>query len=291
MTTRTDIHRPVEMDPSDYEYLYAFDNKAPGHLVGVDMSWWHSITNFDPAMQERGTSQCHHCGARIRYVALMRHVPTGYAIAIGETCLDNRFELATKAEFDRLRKAAALDRAKMRIKTAAAEFLTEQNDTIAKAMDRETDLAEAFGLSAYGLRTVDDIRAKLWKYGNLSGAQLALVERLIAEVPVRAAQAAERAAEVQVAAPTGRVTFSGVIVKQEGRDTEWGYVVKLTVKVTTPDGIYLVWVTKPSKVTCEKGDTITMTATLTRGNTEHFAFGKRPSAASVVKADAPSALD
>ena len=71
---------------------------------------------------------------------------------------------------------------------------------------------------------------------------------------------------------------------------------KMTVKVTTDAGVYLVWVTEPSSIDPEVGDTVSLTATLSQSNDKpHFAFGKRPSKASVIarrsESNLPSSLD
>jgi hypothetical protein len=291
-TARTDIHRPVEMDPATYEFLTCFDNddtRVPQFVKDLCIE----LSKTDRL--GRGTWQCHHCGARIRYVALMRHTPTSEVIAVGETCLDNGFALASKRSFDALRKAASDARKEQRIVTAARAFLATQDATIAKALNKDTDLAAEFNLSGYGLNTVSDIRRKLWIYGSCFPRQIELVAKLIAEVPVRAAKAEAQEAEVNVPAPVGRVAFTGRVVSRKFHDNDFGGAMKITVKVTTEAGTWLCWVTEPRSITSEVGDMVTMTATLTPSNDKpHFAFGKRPSNASVVEAksdEAPSALD
>ena len=56
----------------------------------------------------------------------------------------------------------------------------------------------------------------------------------------------------------------------------------MTVKVTTADGVYLVWSTVPAAINPRRGDRVRFTATLSRGRDSHFAFGKRPSKASIL---------
>lgn len=318
-TTRSDIHRPVEMDPADYDYVGAGDNEAgdPGArgatqteaytVHGVTVHAYSPVGAKKAALRtlvaradrlSRGTTQCHHCGARLRYFAVLLHTPTGEHIAVGETCLDNRFLLITKADFDRLRKSAALDRQAQRIKTAARAFVDGLTGTARIALDRETDLVETFGLEGYGLNTVTDIRDKIWnRYGDASPRAVAFAVKLAEEARPRATQrasyAADRAAEVKVAAPEGRQTFEGVVVARKTHESEWGITWKLTVKVTTEDGsIWLAWITEPSKAPeCKRGDLIRVTATLQRSDRdESFAFGKRPSGLIIVRsadAEAP----
>lgn len=129
--TRTDIHRPSapEFDPQAYEFFGCFDLspdpvfdaeeiRARRALVSslVDQGWKFTSVH--------GSGQCGHCGARIRYAALMGHEPTKGLIWVGETCLDNRFSL-TKGEFDRLRKNAMLNRERTAKAAKIAAVLAE----------------------------------------------------------------------------------------------------------------------------------------------------------------------
>lgn len=295
MTARTDIHRPVATITEDYKFLFADDAQRPALDDRSILRREMARTKMTGPTADRGFSQCHHCGAHMRYYAILLHVPTNTTIAVGETCLDNRFSLAT-SEFQSLRRQAALDRQAQRIKTAATEAIAAiDNEAVRHALARETDLA-ALGLTGWGLNTFSDIRRKLWNYGNLSDRQVALLVRLLGEIPERQAREAERAAEVEVPAPSGRVTFSGVVVSRKWHDNDFGGAMKMTVKVTTDAGIYLVWVTEPRNIDPEVGDTVSLTATLSPSSDKpHFAFGKRPSKATVVSRrsddELPSALD
>lgn len=112
--TRTDIHRPSapEFDPEGYDFFGCFDlatsarDYTPDNRVQVVSGLVDQGYRFTSV---HGSGQCGHCGARIRYGALMGHTATKGLIWVGETCLDNRFSL-TKGEFDTLRKNAALNR-------------------------------------------------------------------------------------------------------------------------------------------------------------------------------------
>lgn len=291
MNRRTDAHRPVEMDPEAYEYLFAIDNQGPWALgmtqTDDGRAFLRELTNYDPLTRDRGTHQCHHCGARIRYAAFLRYLPTGRTIVVGEQCLDNRFSLESKAQFDRLRKEAALDRQKQRIKTMAREQLATLGAFVATALDRETDLAAGYQLDEWALRTVTDIRAKLWQYGSLSERQVAFVARLLEEAPGKAAERerrqAEREVEVKVAAPEGRHQVVGTIVSRKPHETDFGTCWKITVKCAADGGVFRVWMTEPSKLHTQVGDTIAVAVNLTRSaDDESFAFGRRPTKASLV---------
>ena len=146
-----------------------------------------------------------------------------------------------------------------------------------------------------------DMVRKLNKYGSLSDKQVAFALALpgrIEETRRRAEQRArERAEEKKAPAPRGRVTFEGRVVSAKWHETGFGNSIKMTIKVETPEGVWLAWVTAGSDLreayfaTGQTGDMvgwlrgrrISLTATLTPGNEPHFAFGKRPTGAKVLE--------
>lgn len=143
--TRTDIHRPSapEFDPENYSCFGVFDLNPEWGSVGrvelvsrlVDQGW-----SFRGA--PHGSGQCSHCGAHIRYAALMGHEPTKTLLYIGETCLDNRFSL-TKPEFDRLRKEAALNATQRSMAANRADFLATHPDLVWASYAHNIDTAGA----------------------------------------------------------------------------------------------------------------------------------------------------
>lgn len=131
--TRTDIHRPgsEDFDPENYDLHGVFDLNPEWGDGGerirtvsalVDQGW-----SFAGA--PHGSGQCSHCGAYIRYAALMGHVPTKTLLFIGETCLDNRFDL-TKSEFQKLRKAASLNRERAALAERRDAFLADNPEMV-----------------------------------------------------------------------------------------------------------------------------------------------------------------
>lgn len=286
MSTRTDIHRPTEMDPADYEYVatgYNHIDGMPGWVAtmgdyGLQLSRWIAATD----RLDRGTFQCHHCGARMNYFAILRHLPTGDAVVVGETCLDNRFELESKAEFTRLRKTAQLGREQQRIKTAARECLASlEHRSVAAILERDVDLA-AVGFSGSGAEFVADVRRKLWKYGSISPNQAAAVGRVLAQAiaPIRPPEPEP----TMVDAPSGRVTIQGKAVHFKEQYSDYGVTVKMMVIVTVDGGQWKGWVSVPSSISeVERGDTVELTAAWTPSNDDaSFAFGSRPTKASIL---------
>ena len=122
--TRSDIHRPSapEFDPEGYIVLgfadfHATDGYRPVQTVShlVDQGW-----SFRGA--PHGGGQCSHCGAHLRYAALMGHEATKTLLYVGETCLENRFE-STAAEFAQMRAQAAAKAERSRREGRATEWL------------------------------------------------------------------------------------------------------------------------------------------------------------------------
>lgn len=130
--TRNDIHRPgsAEFDPENYDLFGCFDlNPEWGDPSRVQTVSSLVDQGWSFAGAPHGSGQCSHCGARIRYAALMGHRPTKTLMYIGETCLDNRFEL-TADEFQKLRKAAALNRERSALKDRREAFLADNPEMV-----------------------------------------------------------------------------------------------------------------------------------------------------------------
>lgn len=261
---RSDVHRPVDLVPEDYEWVGAYDNQPePGSFVGpgndfevADGVFVHG-TNFANAeyrhlqglVESSGTArygtgaQCDHCGARIRYVAVYRHKPTGDHIAVGETCADGRLSL-DKTTFQRLRKEAALDRKQQAIKTAARSRLDEIDDAVVVSLlDRGTDSDSLDDVtrSIYDHHIVADIRSRLWRYGTASDRQVDLVRQIFDR-----ASGEPEPEPPKVPVPAGHHQVEGKILAMRFQDSQWGGSTKMLVEVETPDGNYRVWGTLPA---------------------------------------------
>lgn len=266
--TRTDVHRPASLITEDYEYVTSFDTQEGiAHKPESYVTWRNEIfSKVFATNDERGMNQCHHCGARMRYTAVLKHVPTGDYIAVGETCLDNRFELAT-ADFHRIRKAAELDRAAQRIVKACNEFVAAHPE-IAFLLNPLPDYAPHF---------VHDVKRKFRQYGDISLRQMEAVVRVMAEIEAK--QAAPVVVEETAPVVEGRIVVTGTVLSTKWQDNDFGGSLKMLVKDARN---FKVWGTVPSSVEVRKGDTITFTATVTKSdNDEAFGFFKRPSKATV----------
>jgi hypothetical protein len=146
-------------------------------------------------------------------------------------------------------------------------------------------LAEAFQVEHKIIASIRE-NAQRW---DLSPTQIALVLKIAEDVK-------NRPVEVYAAAPTGRVTFTGKVVSAKVHTGNFGDSYKMTVKVETPEGVWLAWGTVPSalldsvptglqgKLANLKGATVEVTATLKAGNDPHFVFATRPSGHVVTQA-------
>jgi hypothetical protein len=215
MNARTDIHRPAVLITEDYEYLYAWDSGTPGCLVGIAQSpaWaeWHAKGPVEVPGREVSSSQCTHCGAWIRYVALLRYIPTGQYLYVGETCLDNRFGRAS-ADFHRLRKQAELDRKEQRILAAWNAYKADHAD-----VDWDALYASENGF-------VRNVLAKGRQYGNLSDRQLSAIQDALVRDAERLVRAAEQALEIKGTVTAGRQVITGLIVSIKEKISDYSVV-------------------------------------------------------------------
>jgi hypothetical protein len=282
--SRSDLHRPAEFDPEQYEWVGGYDNNPewPTH----DLLAFHLralLAQSKTAAYGDGT-QCDHCGAHIRYVGVFCHMPTGDHIAVGETCAEGRFSY-DKATFDRLRKQAQLDREKQAIKAAWETF----------QIDHEADWE---ALHASENEFVIDVLRKGRQYGSLSDRQLEAIIKAVA----RDAAKAEEPEEITVPVPEGRQTITGTVLSVKLQDSYYGETWKMLVKVETPEGSFKVWGTVPqcfmlqanlrSDSAVEGGlawmhrthPMVTFTATVERSQKdESFGFFKRPAKAQILE--------
>lgn len=133
---RTDPHTLRHLRPEDYRFVAAFDNEPERdcdyylddpdrHSLAMDIAaqignapqiaehWRARLAAEampDGHWNRSGGGRCDHCGARPRYVAVLRHLPTGQLLPVGETCLDNRFGDDAVEHLDRLRGQAVARR-------------------------------------------------------------------------------------------------------------------------------------------------------------------------------------
>jgi hypothetical protein len=300
--TRTDPHRPGAIIPAHYDYVmsYSLATSSGGWPIpswGVNCELDRRVTDKDgklikngehnadgmcciigmlhvakvPFVATGGTGKCSVCGACYVYGDVWRHTLTGEYLHLGHDCADKYQMLADRSaymlELGRLKDAAAKECAKAQKAEELKEFI-DSNPGLETALKFEHPITR-------------DLAEKLQIHRNLSPAQVALAIKLATEVP-----------EKKVPAPEGRVTFTGKVVSVKTVEGfNGGAQLKMTVKVTTPDGIWLANGTAPAGILGEvtqaarkdtavspsaKGCDVEITATLKPGNDPSFAFMSRP---------------
>lgn len=282
-TTRTDIHRPVEFDPEAYVNIGYFDNgvfdREPTAETWMEaqeaLEYVALLSASKAAGQTRyGTGrQCDHCGAHIRYVAVYRHAPTGAHIAVGEQCAEGRFHYS-KAEFQRLRKAAALNAELAKVRAEWAAYKVANADVDWDALYASTN------------DFVQDVLRKGARYGNISDRQRDAIVAAVVRDAEREAQRAEREALAlpPMPVPEGNgLAIEGIVLATRWDDGYYGSTYKMLVEVTVEGGVYRLWGSVPAAIDPDKGDVVRFVANVERSSDdEAFGFYKRPRKAEVV---------
>lgn len=302
-TARTDAHRPSAIVPADYDYVLSFslattDDGWPVPAININCETRISAIahNADGSVTvtqrqhradgrccvigikqhggvfatDAGPGRCSVCGTHYVYGDVWFHRPTQEYICLGHDCADKYSLLADRSEWEmeNLRTRDGL----------AKELARKQNDE-----ERAAFLAKHPGLSEAlecQHNIVRDIAQKFITYRALSEKQIALVFKLANEA------ATPKPAEQHVAAPTGKTTFRGTVVSAKSQESQYGTSIKITVKVSTPEGTWLAWGTAPSAILNSfegydyaavlRGCEVEITATLEAGKEPHFVFMKRP---------------
>jgi hypothetical protein len=270
---RTDAHSPLNLVTEDYAFAGCIDfdlndpkaRKAQDEMIArvLDGRAWANV---------HGRTQCDHCGAHFRYAAMMIHTPSNTVLTVGETCLDNRFDLAT-SQFHAMRKAAELDRAAQKIRKAVDAFVAANPDLA--CLGRGAELPETSSRNSFLI----DLSRKLNHYGSLSERQVEAARKSLARDIEWAAQRAAKVAAEPVATPvlTGRIEITGEILTTKYVENDFGGTLKMMVR---DDRGFRVWGSVPSSLDASRGDRVTFTATVEASKDDPtFGFASRPSKA------------
>lgn len=338
---RTDPHRPGAIIPAEYEHVlwYAGATTEAGWPVpsqGINCELDRRVVDADGKILRNGehdadgrccvvglrksgakfaatggTGSCSVCSTWFVYGEIWKHTPTGEHINVGHVCAEKYGLLRDRSEIELLRERRA---------AAKASHLQAEATKAKKAVffaanpGLEAALALKGDTKAHGI--LADLSSKLSRW-ELSPKQIALAFKLANEIKN------PPPAEKHVPAPEGRTVVEGLVISAKTYTSDFGDNFKATVKVETPEGSWLAWVTIPASVSDEyfaavnaqqaryeelyvaggvdalehpekytrealgilergdlcgwlRGKVVSFTATLTRGNEPHFAFGKRP---------------
>lgn len=313
---RTDIHRPSspDFDPEAYSFIGIIDLNPQFDEDGNDIddattsdvfenivSAMGNGYNFAPHVVSKANltteillanisldsdnadlyemKNCGHCGARIRFAGVLTHKDSKEIIYAGEECLSNRFHELSKAEFQRLREQAKLNRDRMK-KQEKIDQIIKDHPTLGE------DTAE------FRNHFLLDIQDHLERTGELSDKQISAFEKALPKAKEWKAQLDKEREELKLVpdAPTGRVEITGEVLKIKNIESHFGFTLKMTLKTT--DG-WKLWVTVPESIwNATEGDTISMSVDITPSKDDSkFAFGKRPTKSKLIDKEVFISID
>jgi hypothetical protein len=271
------IHNPTNFNPADYDVIDYLDNRRPEYFLGMPVEAYKAVlADWEADMARvlggdwrKKAHRCVHCGqTNVRWITAVLHVPTNETLVFGCDCTA-RLEFPDKHSF------------KLALLKSRAEKQTESLKVFRKreAFFQVNPLVlEAYNAKGYEVHSrntfVQDVFAKLDKYGDLSVNQVSAVLKSMQRDVEYAAKRAVEALEPKVDAPTGRVDVAGVILGLKWQTSDFGEQLKMTVKLDTGAR---VWVSAPGKYSLEVGDTVQFRATFEPSKDDKsFAFGTRP---------------
>jgi len=275
---RTDCHRPGAIIPAHYRHVLSYNlplergedvldaenlfhcegGKYPCEGTECCVEHLESIGQF---VGTGGRGKCSVCGARFNYGDVFQYTPTGEYLHMGHECSSKYAMMVNRSAWE-LKHA----RAEQALATQIQKRMNAE--AVASFLAKHEGLEAALEFNHYISR---DLKDKLRQYHSLSEKQIALAFKLASEPA--------KVEEAHATAPTGKgITFEGEVVSVKAHESDFGVTMKMTVKVTTPEGTWLAWSTIPAAVGTDdlKGKTIRMTANLEPGSNNYFVFAKRP---------------
>jgi len=277
--TRTDIHRPSEMNPAEYTELGVF-YQGPNEYIGAAYGSLHSELSRAEQPYTRWTagnfsrnSTCDHCGAAFHYGVVFAHTPTNETVSVGWQCAQNSLGVSSRSQ-------QARDRA---VRIAARQ--REIDEAVAECPEDVRMALQANRDSATPNSFLSDLYSKLYVKGyKLSDRQCEAVLRSITRDAEWAARKAAEALALVDAPPlvAGRQVIEGVITSAKVKFSQYGESLKMVVQL---DSGNKVWGTVPDSIQAHFGygtdgmigSRVSIVAEVTVSDNDlHFGFYKRP---------------
>lgn len=273
-TTRTDVHRPTDLDPDSYTYLGAFyqgDDVFTAAAYRKENIRTAALcaqhAKFRGNHDAKGT--CDHCGVLFAHGVAFLHVETDEVVRVGHQCAESTFGLPDRAAVVRRNAAKA---AKAEAAREAKRQWAADNAHVVAWVERNADKGDSFAAS---------LRDALYRYGTLTERQTAAVERTIQRAAERAAERAAARADVAPVETGNAVVITGTVATLKWQDSLYGETLKCRIVTDSGAG---VWGTVPSCLAdITVGERITFTAAVEASSDDpSFGFFKRPRKASRV---------
>jgi hypothetical protein len=256
-----------ELNPADFDFCdeyYVGPNPDIADMIGG----YHLPDDFDRC---KDMGKCDHCGTSHYWGAIFRDRRDGGYLVIGNVCADSFFTFSSR-------------RAYLTTQAAKLKASRERNAANRKAGEEflagRIELQAAFaGCDHY---IVEDIKAKLFKYGSISDKQACLVMKI-------AIEDAEKTPEPEpVAIPTeltdGRHEFIGEVLALKWKDNPWGGNLKMLLR---DDRGFKLWGTAfdmDGETSYDKGDRVSFVARVERSKDDPcFGFFSRPTKGKVIE--------
>ena len=288
---RNDIHTPSQIRPGNYNFVieYGRDFVSYDPVFGTDEEW-SNMDEAEEAYKDAGAYihgtrdsvdeailRCDCCGARFKYGCLYVHRESGEVISLGHTCAAG-MDLPAGPGYVRSRMAAE--------RKVVLERRQRFSNLRKFAQEAGAQVLQDLRVDHY---ITKDIRAKLIRTGAKWGLSEKQVD-LLRKLAVDASKPAEK--HVPVPVDGERIPVTGTCVSFKCVDSMYGFQYKMTVKVETPEGSWLVYGTCPESIvdaaqdaglSNPKGRVVTFTSKVSRGDRDpHFGFFSRPTKAELV---------
>lgn len=297
--TRTDKHRPTEINPDDYEFVaFEFEPKT-GDVLGDALTSQQNFKAIRRHMEGTGGTYSRHehggvcgiCGnANAIYTALFHHRPTNTYIRTGRECAD---KLEAGLNFDHFIRCLKIAGEAKAGKRKAEAALAEKGLQAAWTLYANSNSIEGLA-DLWEERTILDIVGKLVRWGSISDKQFAFLGKLLEKIAGRAEVEATRQAEADAAQPVPvtceRVTIRGKILTVREQESEFYYnKIDRRMLVQAVDG-WKVWGSLPRQFnvadlkTGADGDLVEFDAQIIPSRDDpKFGFFKRPTKARFIE--------
>lgn len=294
--------RSATFDPADYRVVAVLDQHDEDGALdifdgtletgGLGRNGGSVPTDAFADEMDATEYRCAHCGRRhnLRYIAFVRHVPTGDLLIFGSRCMDDA-GLPDATAYARKRAGetkAARERA-ARIAAARADW-EAANPEQSAALDQYVEMRDALDVDPEAPfvhdRFLDDLVKARANYGALTESQTPWPTTAILGWIDRLARDAAKA-EVLAAAPVledGRREIVGTVRSVRWEDSDAAYGAGSFKMLVELDDANRVWGTVPRSIESADlvGSRVRFVAAVTRSDRDdHFGFYKRPTKATI----------